>query len=80
MSSKNIKLSVANLAAQLIMEEGIKDYLYAKKKAAKSLGINENANLPTNSQIDKAIDEFNKIFSPNIDIEFYSNSKLKRSR
>ena len=70
MSSKNIKISVANLAAQLIMEEGIKDYLFAKKKAAKSLGHYENASLPTNSQIDKAIDDFNKIFNPNIDIEF----------
>ena len=77
MSSKKIKLSVANLAAQLIMEDGIKDYLYAKKKAAKSLGINENANLPTNSQIDKAIDEFNKIFNPNIDIEFLQEFKTQ---
>ena len=75
MSSKNIKVSVANLAAQLIMEEGIKDYLFAKKKAAKSLGLNENANLPTNSQIDKAIDDFNKIFNPNIDIEFLQQFK-----
>ena len=41
MSSKNTKLSVANLAAQMIMEEGIKDYFFAKKKAAKSLGLNE---------------------------------------
>ena len=77
MSSKKIKLSVANLAAQLIMENGIKDYLYAKKKAAKSLGINENANLQTNSQIDKAIDEFNKIFNPNIDIEFLQQFKTQ---
>jgi hypothetical protein len=59
------------------MEDGIKDYLYAKKKAAKSLGINENANLPTNSQIDKAIDEFNKIFNPNIDIEFLQQFKTQ---
>ncbi len=77
MSSKNIKVSVANLAAQLIMEEGIKDYLFAKKKAAKSLGLNENANLPTNSQIDKAIDDFNKIFNPNIDIEFLQQYKTQ---
>ena len=70
MSSKNMRLSIANLAAQMIMEEGIKDYLFAKKKAAKSLGLNENANLPTNSQIDKAINDFNKIFIPNLDIEF----------
>ena len=77
MTSKNIKLSVAHLAAQLIMEEGIKDYLYAKKKAAKSLGLNENANLPTNSQIDKAIDDFNKIFNSNIDIEFLQQFKIQ---
>lgn len=77
MSSKNIKISVANLAAQLIMEEGIKDYLFAKKKAAKSLGLNENASLPTNSQIDKAIDDFNKIFNPNIDIEFLQQFKIQ---
>ena len=77
MSSKNIKVSVANLAAQLIMEEGIKDYLFAKKKAAKSLGLNENVNLPTNSQIDEAIDDFNKIFNPNIDIEFLQQFKTQ---
>ena len=77
MTSKNIKLSVAHLAAQLIMEEGIKDYLYAKKKAAKSLGLNENVNLPTNSQIDKAIDDFNKIFNPKIDIEFLQQFKTQ---
>ena len=77
MSSKNIKISVANLAAQLIMEEGIKDYLFAKKKAAKSLGLNENVSLPTNSQIDKAIDDFNKIFNPNIDIDFLQQFKTQ---
>ena len=77
MTSKNVKISVANLAAQLIMEEGIKDYLFAKKKAAKSLGLNENVSLPTNSQIDKAIDDFNKIFNPNIDIEFLQQFKTQ---
>ena len=77
MSSKKLKSSVANLAAQLIMEEGIKDYLFAKKKAAKSLGLNENVSLPTNSQIDKAIDDFNKIFNPNVDIKFLRQFKTQ---
>ena len=76
-SSKNVKISVANLAAQLIMEEGIKDYLFAKKKAAKSLGLNENASLPTSSQIDIAIDDFNKIFNQKIDIEFLQQFKTQ---
>lgn len=77
MSTKKMKVSVANLAAQMIMEEGIKDYLFAKKKAAKSLGLNEKASLPTNSQIDKAIDDFNKIFNSNIDIEFLQQFKTQ---
>ena len=72
-----MKATVANLAAQMIMEEGIKDYLFAKKKAAKSLGFNENTSLPTNSQIDKAIDDFNKIFNSNIDIEFLQQLKTQ---
>ena len=75
MSSKNTKLSVANLAAQMIMEEGIKDYFFAKKKAAKSLGLNENVSLPTNIQIDKAIEEFHKIFNQDTNIEFLEHFK-----
>ena len=77
MSSKNIKLSVANLAAQMIMEEGIKDYFFAKKKAAKSLGLNENVSLPTNLQIDKAIEEFHKIFNQDTNIEFLEHFKVQ---
>ena len=75
MASKNTKLSVANLAAQMIMEEGIKDYFFAKKKAAKSLGLNENVSLPTNLQIDKAIEEFHKIFNQDTNIEFLEHFK-----
>lgn len=75
MSSKNTKLSVANLAAQMIMEEGIKDYFFAKRKAAKSLGLNENVSLPTNLQIDKAIEEFHKIFNQDTNIEFLEHFK-----
>ena len=77
MSSKNTKLSVANLAAQMIMEEGIKDYFFAKKKAAKSLGLNENVSLPTNLQIDKAIEEFHKIFNQDTNIEFLEHFKVQ---
>jgi|GEM_PF-864797 len=80
MSSKNIKASVANLAAQMIMEEGIKDYLFAKKKAAKSLGLNEAVSLPSNSQIDKAIEDFNKIYTPEIDVEFLEYFKTQALR
>ena len=35
-SDKIIKKSIANKAAEIIFEEGVSDYLFAKKKAAKA--------------------------------------------
>ena len=75
MSSKNIKMTIANLAARMIMEEGVKDYFFAKKKAAKSLGFNEDVSFPTNMQIDNAIEEFHKIYNQDIGIEFLEHFK-----
>jgi len=75
MSSKNIKMTIASLAARMIMEEGVKDYFFAKKKAAKSLGFHEDINLPTNSQIDIAIEEFHKIYNQDIGIDFLEHFK-----
>lgn len=77
MSSKNIKMTIANLAARMIMEEGVKDYFFAKKKAAKSLGFDENVNLPTNLQIDNAIEEFHKIYNQDVGIDFLEHFKTQ---
>ena len=77
MSSKKIKMTIANLAARMIMEEGVKDYFFAKKKAARSLGFNEEVNLPTNMQIDKAIEEFHKIFNQDIGNDFLEHFKTQ---
>ena len=53
-SINNNRLIVARRAAEVIMEEGITDYLFAKKKAAKYLGLLPSENLPSNQEIDNA--------------------------
>ena len=56
------RLSIAHKAAEIIMEEGVTDYLFAKKKAAKYLGCLNNQTLPSNKQIDEAIKEYQNIY------------------
>ena len=56
------RLSIAHKAAEIIMEEGVTDYLFAKKKTAKYLGCLNNQTLPSNKQIDEAIKEYQNIY------------------
>ena len=66
---------VAKRAAEIIMEEGITDYLFAKKKAAKYLGLLSNDNLPSNQEIDNALKEYQNIFQEEVDSEILSKIK-----
>ena len=73
--SKTIRLSIAAKAAEIIMEEGIDDYQYAKKKAVKYLDLSSLDSLPSNDEIDNALIEYGLIFQNEIDIS--TISKLK---
>ena len=44
----NLRRSIATQAARLIAEEGIDDYAFAKRKAARQLGVPER-DLPSNA-------------------------------
>lgn len=68
-SANNNRSIVASRAAEIIMEEGVTDYLFAKKKAAKSLGLLTSDNLPSNHEIDNALKEYQNIFQEQIDSE-----------
>ena len=68
-SANNNRSIVASRAAEIIMEEGVTDYLFAKKKAAKSLGLLTNDNLPSNHEIDNALKEYQNIFQEQVDSE-----------
>ena len=74
-SINNNRLIVARRAAEVIMEEGITDYLFAKKKAAKYLGLLPSENLPSNQEIDDALKEYQNIFQEQVDSEIISKIK-----
>lgn len=54
---------VAQLAARMMMEDGISDFAFAKKKAGRQLGIGENSTLPTNAEVEDEIRLYNQLYS-----------------
>ena len=53
---------VAQEAARIIVNHGIRDYRLAKQKAADRLGMNNRGSLPGNSEIEAAVAEHLQIF------------------
>ncbi|MEX0976135.1 MAG: hypothetical protein WDZ50_03445 [Woeseia sp.] len=53
---------VAQEAARIIVEQGIRDYRVAKTKAAERLGMREHGALPGNSEIEQALGEHLQLF------------------
>ena len=78
--TKNIRLSIANKAAEIIMEEGITDYQYAKKKAVRYLDLHTVDLLPSNDEIDKALLDYRLIFKAELDIELVKTIKTEALR
>ncbi|WP_430387614.1 hypothetical protein [Dyella sp. 20L07] len=56
------RLRVAQEAARLMSEHGIRDFHHAKIKAAERLGIVEAQALPRNNEIEQALREHQRIF------------------
>lgn len=44
--------SIASVAARLMAEDGIDDYLTAKRRAAEQMGLSEHAALPDNAEVE----------------------------
>ena len=70
LSDHHVKKHIASMAAEIIIEEGVSDYLYAKKKAAKYLNYNSYQILPSNNEIDEAIRDYQATFPSNNVAEF----------
>lgn len=49
-------------AARIMADEGIKDYLQAKRKAAQHLGAPDTRNMPTNREIQDAVLSYQRLF------------------
>lgn len=58
----NRRASVADEAARLIQEQGLRDFRAAKSKAIERLGLRSGVRLPSNEEIERALAERNRIF------------------
>jgi hypothetical protein len=59
----NLRRALAQEAARLMAEHGIRDFLSAKRKAAERLGVVDRAALlPRNREIESALAEYQRLF------------------
>ena len=64
LGSAELRGRLAQEAARIISEQGIQDYGLAKRKAARRLGVREASALPSNSEIETCVTEWQRIFEP----------------
>lgn len=57
-----MRIRIAQLAAQLMAEHGIRDYGLAKRKAARQLGAPDSHSLPGNDEIDAALKDYQALY------------------
>lgn len=60
--AENLRKELAQVAARIMAEQGISDFLMAKQKAAHRLGVSENGNLPRNTEIEAALRDYHRLF------------------
>ena len=53
---------IASAAARLMAEDGITDYVQAKRKAAQGLGLPENTRLPDNAEVEAELRCYQRLF------------------
>jgi hypothetical protein len=59
----NLRRALAQEAARIMAEHGIRDFLVAKRKAAERLGVTDGAALlPKNAEIEAALAEYQRLF------------------
>ena len=60
---EHMRQLIAQKAAQMMAEDGINDFGYAKKKAGKQLGVSEASVMPTNAEIEEEIRLYHEIYN-----------------
>lgn len=59
---KQMRIRLAQEAARILVESGGRDYLMAKRKAALRLGAVDTRNMPSNTEIEQALMEYQRLF------------------
>ena len=62
LSSERARTLLAQEAARIIVNHGVRDYRVAKMKAAERLGIGTRGSLPGNGEIEKALEAHHQLF------------------
>jgi predicted nucleotidyltransferase len=60
--AEHLRRALAQEAARIMAEQGVDDYLLAKRKAAERLGATDIAVLPRNVEIEEALAEHHRLF------------------
>ncbi|HWV17119.1 MAG TPA: hypothetical protein VNZ68_00920 [Rhodocyclaceae bacterium] len=60
--SVRLRQTIASYAARLMAEEGIDDYGFAKRKAARALGASESEALPGNDEVEAELRTYQALF------------------
>ena len=74
---EHMRQLIAQKAAQMMAEDGINDFGYAKKKAGKQLGVSEASVMPTNAEIEEEIRLYHEIY--NVDEQPIELEKLRKT-
>jgi len=56
------RLRLARTAARLMAEDGVSGFAHARRKAADQLGIRDKGQLPSNAEIEQALQEHQRLF------------------
>lgn len=60
-----MRARLAQEAARVMIEDGITDFAAAKRKAAEHLGVSHTKNLPRNTEIEQARQQYQRLFLGN---------------
>ena len=60
--AEDLRRALAQEAARVMAQQGIGDFLHAKRKAAAKLGVNDAAVLPKNTEIEAALRDYQRLF------------------
>jgi predicted nucleotidyltransferase len=68
--SDNLRRALAQEAARIMAEHGIRDFLIAKRKAAERMGVTDvAAELPRNVEIEEALAQYQRLFGGESHVE-----------
>ncbi|MCS6946864.1 MAG: hypothetical protein NZM12_04545 [Steroidobacteraceae bacterium] len=61
--AEHLRRAIAQEAARVMAEHGIRDFLVAKRKAAERFGVADAGMLPKNTEIEAALAEYQRLFA-----------------